>query len=102
MKEFTKTKKRFVKKYGENVYSEVIYAIRQGKKAKSENEEKGRVYIDADMEMQLSNGDIKGRAYCYIEEFTKEIVIEYQEALNDCDVDGQPKIHITHYKEYSL
>lgn len=102
MKEYTETKKRFVNKYGESVYGEIIYAIRNAKRKKSENEGKGRVYIDYDMEVQLSNGDIKGRAYCYIEEFTKELVIDYQEALNDLDTDGNPKIHLTHYNEYPV
>lgn len=91
--------RKFVGKYSEELVLEIEGEIKKKGKAK---EAKRRVYVDEERYSELNSGGQRGKAYCYLEDFTKELVFDFLEMNSEMDSLGFPEIKVIGFQEYPL
>lgn len=95
----TEEYRKFVEKYGKDIAFEVETEIKKKGKAK---EVKRRVYVEEERYEAPNTGGMRGKAYCYLDDFTKELVVDFLEMKGEEDNLGNAEIRLLNFKEYPM
>lgn len=99
MKMTAAQRERFEKKYGVDLLTQIISAIKGKELVIGESR---NITVDEERYEEPNVEGKKGKAYAYLDGFTKELVIDFIEYENKKDKLGYNELKLAGFKEYKV